>query len=282
MYGSSVSSREKRTLLRKVRDSKKSLGYKCYDRTSQVSNYLGKPISNAKVCIDYTKPLDLRYTGKKITRSPRESIKGWIHGEEWDNWAYKSGWWRFKKLKRYFVKYPAKLTITPSSRTFSYTPKTYDVTSKVRSVLGGDIIKATLYVDYSRPIRFIKYGTSKPRSRSMPDMVRGWQSGIEKSRDQIGSDYYWVDYPCRLQISKRTPAPSVTPQTPGITPAPSVTPQTPSMSPIQGGMMGAMPGVPKVSADGKYLIITLPNKSTMKIPLPPSPPIPSVDSGQMY
>jgi hypothetical protein len=234
-----------------------------------VSKSLGRPISHATVCIDYTKPLDLRYTGKYIKRNYRETVNGWMHGEEWSNWEYKSGWWKFKKSKRYFVKYPAKLKIVPSNSTFAMGSKNYDVTDKVRTVLGDDVIKAILYVDRSRPIRFRRHGTSKPRSRSVPEMVRGWQSGIESARDKVGRDYYWVDYPCRLQISKRTPAPSSTPQ-------------TPSMSPIQEGTMGTMPGVPKVSADGKYLIITLPNKSTMKIPLPPSPPIPSVDSGQMY
>jgi hypothetical protein len=109
-----------------------------------VSKSLGRPISHATVCIDYTKPLDLRYTGKYIKRNYRETVNGWMHGEEWSNWEYKSGWWKFKKSKRYFVKYPAKLKIVPSNNTFAMRSKNYDVTDKVRAVLGDDVIKAIL------------------------------------------------------------------------------------------------------------------------------------------
>jgi hypothetical protein len=272
MYGKAVSSREKRTLLRRARDITKSLGNKCYDVTSDVSKYIGRPLSKAVVCIDYTRPLDIRYTGKYITRNYKEKVRGWIHGEEWSNQTQTTGWWKFKKKRRYIVKYPAKLKIEPSYRTFSLSSKTYNVTDKVRSVLGGDVIKATLYVDRSRPIKFRRYGSSKPRSRSIHEMVRGWQRGIESVRDKVGPDYYWVDYHCKLHVERRKPTPT---PTPSPTPTPGPTP-TPSPTPGQGGTTQFMPGMPRVSEDGKYLIIPSPNGNDVKVPLPPSPPIPSV------
>ena len=80
---------------------------------------------------------------------------------------------------------------------------TLDVSDKVRQVY-PDCEYAKLTIDASDVNKIIpvaEYNTNPP-PRDIKDMVKGWEQGVELERQKIGNKYYYIAFPCRLNMKR--------------------------------------------------------------------------------
>jgi len=79
-----------------------------------------------------------------------------------------------------------------------------DVSDKVKQVY-HDCEYAKLTIDASDVNKIIpvaEYNTNPP-PRDIKDIVKGWEQGYELERQKIGNKYYYISFPCRLEIKRK-------------------------------------------------------------------------------
>jgi len=78
---------------------------------------------------------------------------------------------------------------------------TLDVLERVRKVY-PNAIKATLTIDASnlRNIKIVQVSDKPLPPRSDEEIVHGWEAGYELQRQKINGKYYYVAFPCKLNV----------------------------------------------------------------------------------
>jgi len=80
---------------------------------------------------------------------------------------------------------------------------TLDVTDKVKQVYPDvESAKLTIYANDISKIIPVSVYNSTPPPRTVEEMVKGWENGIELERMKIGNKYYYIEFPCKLDIKR--------------------------------------------------------------------------------
>ncbi|XRO77886.1 hypothetical protein ACO3VM_09415 (plasmid) [Methanocaldococcus sp. 10A] len=96
-----------------------------------------------------------------------------------------------KKAQEAFIKYYHSDIIT------------LDVTNKVKQVYPDvEFARLTIYAnDISKIVPIAVYNTTPP-PRDINEIVKGWENGIELQRMKIGNYWYYIGFPCKLEMRR--------------------------------------------------------------------------------
>ena len=80
---------------------------------------------------------------------------------------------------------------------------TLDVTDKVKQVYPDvKFARLTIYANDINKIIPVAVYDHQPPPRNIKDIVKGWEQGLELERMKIGDKYYYIAFPCHLEMER--------------------------------------------------------------------------------